>query len=224
MTAGPAENKGCPWPDADTDGVPDKDDKCPTLAGLLINSGCPDTDADGIFDDVDSCINSVGPIENKGCPWADTDNDGTFDKDDKCPNVEGPVENYGCPLIPQKVDLTVEEQEVINKVFTNLNFEIGKSVISESSFESLKLLNELLLKKPSFKLLIEGHTDNAGKAASNMKLSQTRADAVKQYFIDNGVDAVRVTAKGYGPTKPIADNNTAAGKAKNRRVEFTILE
>ena len=80
------------------------------------------------------------------------------------------------------------------------------------------------MKKPSFKLLIEGHTDNAGKAATNFKLSQSRADAVKKYFVDNGVDAARVTAKGYGPSKPIADNKTAAGKAKNRRVEFTILE
>ena len=109
-------------------------------------------------------------------------------------------------------------------MFSNLNFEVGKSVISASSYESLKLLNELLVKKPSFKLLIEGHTDNAGKAASNMKLSQTRADAVKKYFTENGIDPARITAKGFGPTKPIADNKTAAGKAKNRRVEFTILE
>ncbi len=224
MTPGPKENNGCPWPDADNDSIPDKDDKCPTAAGLKVNSGCPDTDNDGLFDDVDSCINTAGPIENKGCPWADTDGDGIFDIDDKCPNVAGPADNNGCPSIPQKVELTVEEQEVINKVFSNLNFEVGKSVIAVSSFESLNLLNELLLKKPSFKLLIEGHTDNAGKAVVNMKLSQTRADAVKKYFVDNGIDAARITAKGYGPTKPIADNKTAEGRARNRRVEFTILE
>ena len=222
--AGPSENKGCPWPDVDKDSIPDKDDACPSNAGLKVNMGCPDTDGDGLFDNVDSCINTAGPLENKGCPWADTDGDGIFDKDDKCPNVAGALDNNGCPAIPQKVELTVEEQEVINKVFSNLNFESGKSVISASSFESLKLLNDLLVKKPSFKLLIEGHTDNAGKAATNFKLSQSRADAVKKYFVDNGVDAARVTAKGYGPSKPIADNKTAAGKAKNRRVEFTILE
>ncbi len=224
VTPGPVENKGCPWPDADNDSIPDKDDACPTSAGLKANMGCPDTDGDGLFDNVDSCINTAGPLENKGCPWADTDGDGIFDKDDKCPNVAGALDNNGCPAIPQKVELTVEEQEVINKVFSNLNFESGKSVIAASSFESSKLLNELLVKKPSFKLLIEGHTDNAGKAATNFKLSQSRADAVKQYFVDNGIAADRITAKGYGPSKPIADNKTAAGKAKNRRVEFTILE
>lgn len=223
-TVGPVENKGCPWPDADNDSIPDKDDSCPNAAGLKVNAGCPDTDGDGIFDNVDSCINTAGPLENKGCPWADTDGDGIFDKDDKCPNVAGALENNGCPVIPQKVELTVEEQEVINKVFSNLNFESGKSVISASSFESLKLLNELLVKKPSFKLLIEGHTDNAGKSVTNFKLSQSRADAVKKYFTTNGVDEARITAKGYGPSKPIADNKTPAGRAKNRRVEFTILE
>lgn len=224
VTAGPVENKGCPWPDTDNDSIPDKDDACPNNAGLKVNLGCPDTDGDGLFDNVDSCINTAGPLENKGCAWADTDGDGIFDKDDKCPNVAGALDNNGCPAIPQKVELTVEEQEVINKVFSNLNFESGKSIISTSSFESLKLLNELLVKKPSFKLLIEGHTDNAGKSTTNFKLSQSRADAVKKYFTDNGIDALRVTAKGFGPSKPIADNKTPAGRAKNRRVEFTILE
>lgn len=224
VTPGPVENNGCPWPDADNDSIPDKDDSCPTSAGLKENAGCPDTDGDGLFDNVDSCINSAGPIENKGCPWPDTDGDGIFDKDDKCPNVAGPADNNGCPAIPQKVELTVEEQEVINKVFSNLNFESGKAVIATSSFASLESLSELLIKKPSFKLLIEGHTDNAGKSTVNFKLSQSRADAVKKFITDKGIDASRITAKGYGPSKPIADNKTAAGRAKNRRVEFTILE
>lgn len=224
LTAGPVDNKGCPWPDADNDSIPDKDDACPSSAGVKDHNGCPDTDGDLLFDNVDSCINTPGPLENKGCPWADIDGDGIFDKDDKCPNVAGPADNNGCPAIPQKVELTVEEQEVINKVFSNLNFETGKAIISESSFTSLTLLNELMVKKPSFKLLIEGHTDNAGKSVANFKLSQSRADAVKKFFTDKGIDAARVTAKGYGPSKPVADNKTAAGRAKNRRVEFTILE
>lgn len=222
--AGPADNKGCPWPDADNDSIPDKDDKCPNAIGLAINNGCPDTDGDGIYDDTDACIDVAGAADNKGCPWPDTDGDGVLDKDDKCPNVKGPVDSAGCPGIPQKVELTVEEQEVINKVFSNLTFQTGKTVISASSYESLDLLSDLLIKKPSFKLLIEGHTDNVGKAAANMKLSQTRSDAVKKYIVGKGIDAARITAKGYGQTKPVADNKTAEGRAQNRRVEFTILE
>lgn len=221
---GPLENKGCPWPDADNDSIPDKDDKCPNAVGTADHFGCPDTDGDGIYDDTDQCDSLAGPAENNGCPWPDTDGDGVLDKDDKCPNVKGPVDSAGCPGVPQKVELSVEEQEVINKVFSNLTFETGKSVISAASYESLNLLSELLIKKPSFKLLIEGHTDNVGKAAANVKLSQTRADAVKKYIVGKGIEASRITAKGYGPTKPVADNKTAEGRAQNRRVEFTILE
>ncbi len=222
--AGPIENAGCPWPDADGDSIPDKDDLCPTQSGKLMNKGCPDTDSDGVYDKDDACPALAGPAENIGCPYLDSDSDSTLDKDDRCPNVAGPVSNGGCPLTPQKVELSVEEQEVINKVFSNLNFETGKSVIAASSFVSLDALYELMVKKPSFKVLIEGHTDNAGKVESNKKLSQARADAVKKYLEDKGIDGTRITAKGFGSSKPVADNKTPEGKAKNRRVEFTILE
>ena len=117
-----------------------------------------------------------------------------------------------------------KQKIVINKVFKNLEFETGKAVIRSSSFASLDELTNLLKKKMTFKLLIDGHTDNVGAKAYNQKLSQGRADAVKKYLTDKGIDVSRVTAKGYGMTKPIASNATPEGRQKNRRVEFTIME
>src|SRR2546428_541669 len=136
-----------------------------------------------------------------GC--ADTDGDGLIDKNDSCRLVAGPISNHGCPVVvkhaePVKVELTKEEEEVINKVFKNLEFETAKATIRESSFPSLNELAQLLVKKPNFKLLIDGHTDNVGGAAYNMKLSQNRANSVKTYLVNKGIDASRITAKGYG--------------------------
>jgi outer membrane protein OmpA-like peptidoglycan-associated protein len=248
---GIAKFSGCP--DTDNDGVQDKEDDCPQIAGLLQFKGCPDTDGDGIPDPKDSCVTVAGPVEFYGCPdtdgdnipdrldscptekgipayngCPDTDGDGVINKLDSCPTVVGPVANHGCPLVerlvPVKVELTKEEEEVINKVFKNLEFETGKAVIRSTSFSALDELSELLKRKPSFKLLIDGHTDNVGKAAFNMKLSENRAKSVKTYLVDKGIDASRITAKGYGLTKPIASNKTPEGRQKNRRVEFTIVE
>ncbi len=219
---------GCP--DTDGDSIPDPKDSCVTVAGLARFNGCPDTDGDGIPDKEDSCVTVAGLPQFHGCP--DTDNDGLADPQDSCPLVAGPPSNHGCPVIekvvipaaPVKVELTKEEQEVINKVFKNLEFETGKAVIRQSSFASLDELTLLLKKKTNFKLLIDGHTDNVGGKAYNQKLSQARADAVKKYLTDKGVEATRVTSKGYGMTKPIASNKTPDGRQKNRRVEFTIVE
>ena len=120
--------------------------------------------------------------------------------------------------------LTQEEQEIINTVFSNLQFETGKSIIKSSSFESLDKLVELLKKKSNFKLQIDGHTDNVGKPASNLTLSKNRANAAKKYLTDRGIDATRITTNGYGHKKPVASNATVDGRAKNRRVEFTIVQ
>jgi len=221
--AGLSQFHGCP--DTDGDGIPDPQDSCPTLAGLMQFHGCPDTDGDGIPDPQDSCPTVAGLMQFHGCP--DTDGDGIPDPQDSCPTVAGPASNHGCPIIkkePVKVELNKEEQEVINKVFSNLEFETGKWVIRSSSYKSLDDLVALLKKKPTFKLLIDGHTDNVGSAASNMRLSKNRADAVKTYLVNKGIDPARITAKGYGLTRPIASNKTAEGRQKNRRVEFTIVE
>lgn len=220
---------GCP--DSDNDGVVDSLDNCPTTPGLIEFLGCPDTDGDSIPDPEDSCVTVKGQRIFNGCP--DTDNDGVMDSQDSCVLVPGPTSNNGCPIIkkevivpkePVKAVLTVQEQEVINKVFKNLEFETGKAVIRSSSFSSLDELAALMKKKPTFRLLIEGHTDNVGSDASNLKLSQRRAEAVKKYLSDKGIDAARIVSKGYGEMSPVADNKTAEGRQRNRRVEFTILE
>ncbi len=226
--AGLVAFNGCP--DTDGDSIPDNKDNCPTDAGLIQFNGCPDTDGDGIANPLDSCPTVPGPMQFNGCP--DTDSDGIIDIQDSCPFVAGPVSNKGCPVIekielpkePAVVLLTKEEQEIINKVFKNLEFETGKAVIRESSFESLDELTSLLKRKTTFKLLIDGHTDNVGGKDYNLKLSQSRADAVKKYLTDKGIDSARITAKGYGMTKPIDSNKTPEGRQKNRRVEFTIME
>jgi outer membrane protein OmpA-like peptidoglycan-associated protein len=208
---------GCP--DTDGDGIPDPIDLCPTEAGLDSLQGCPfvDTDGDGIQDKYDECPQTFGPIENGGCPYADTDGDSVFDKDDDCPMTPGTVANNGCPEIEE------EEQEVLNTVFNNLQFQSGKAVIMESSFQSLDDLANLLIKKADFKLLIEGHTDDVGREMANMSLSQNRVMAVKNYLVSKGIDEKRFVTKWYGESNPIAPNDTEEGRAKNRRVELNVV-
>lgn len=210
--AGPAELNGCP--DTDGDGVLDKDDQCPEVKGLPEFNGCPDSDGDGVEDRKDKCPNKAGAKEHEGCP--DTDGDGVFDNIDKCRDVAGIVANKGCPEI---------KQEVIEKIALaakGINFETGSDKILESSFSNLDALVKILNEYPEAVVAIEGHTDNVGDPAANKELSQKRADAVKAYLVSKGVDASRLTATGYGDTKPIADNKTKAGKAKNRRVDFKL--
>ncbi|HIP36440.1 MAG TPA: hypothetical protein EYG85_06265 [Crocinitomix sp.] len=215
--AGPKENNGCP--DTDNDGIFDYLDECPTEAGPQENNGCPwpDTDGDGILDKDDKCPYNAGPAKNQGCPYIDTDGDGVLDKDDECVNVPGTVENNGCPEIKE------EEQEVINTAFENLEFETAKAIIKEVSYESLEDLAELLIKKPEWRIKVAGHTDSQGAAQSNLILSKKRAEAVKQFLVSRGVSADRIIVQYFGETKPIADNNTAEGRQKNRRVEMEII-
>jgi len=213
---GPKEKFGCP--DTDNDGIYDNEDACPTEPGLVELKGCPyaDTDKDGIRDLDDACPTTPGPVENKGCPYNDSDGDGIIDLEDKCPKTPGVRENFGCPPIAQ------EEQEVIKRAFDNLEFNTGKSTIRSTSFASLDDLAKLLVSKPQYKMLIEGHTDNVGKRTSNITLSKNRANAVKTYLVKKGVDASRFQVQWFGPDKPIADNTTDEGRQRNRRVEMTL--
>ena len=238
------EFNGCP--DTDGDGLKDEDDLCPDTPGPLENSGCPDTDQDGIFDYLDECPSEAGPKENKGCPWPDTDGDGILDKDDKCPNNIGPAENNGCPYIDTDGDgildkdddcvnvpgvpenngcpvIKEEEQEILKTAFEALEFETAKAIIKDVSFESLDDLAELLIKKPEWRLSVAGHTDSQGGAQNNLILSKKRAEAVKLYLNQRGVDENRIIVEYYGEEKPIADNDTPEGRQKNRRVEMTII-
>ena len=169
-----------------------------------------------MFDDEDQCVLTPGPVENHGCPWPDRDGDGIPDKDDECPDVFGVPENHGCPKLEKK------EIETVKYAFENLEFATGKDEIKSKSFFSLNALADLLKKKANYGLRIEGHTDNVGKDESNLILSQKRATAVKNYLIKRGVDGSKLEDFGYGASKPIADNGTAEGRQKNRRVEMKI--
>ena len=215
--AGPLVNNGCP--DTDNDGLFDFIDNCPTEAGPKENNGCPwpDTDGDGILDKDDQCINLPGPLANNGCPYQDTDEDGVLDKDDKCPSTPGPVSNDGCPEIEKEVE------EILKTAFDNLEFETAKDIIKEASKPSLSELAEVLLAKEDWGLQIAGHTDSQGAAQSNLVLSKKRAESVKAFLVSKGISAERLSVLYFGETDPIADNNTAEGRQKNRRVEMTII-
>lgn len=220
---GPTEFKGCP--DTDGDKIIDKEDECPEKPGWVNYKGCPDSDGDKIPDNKDKCPNQPGILVFEGC--ADTDNDGIPDPEDGCPSIYGPKTNKGCPEV-KKVEvapvLSVEEKEKLREAFEDLEFEEGKAVIAEKSKPSLRELADVLWKKPQFRLRISGHTDNVGYPAANLKLSQDRANAVKKYLMSQGVPEKQLIAEGFGQTKPIASNATAAGRQKNRRVELKVVK
>ena len=117
---------------------------------------------------------------------------------------------------------TAEEAQIIKTALSNLEFESAKSTIKSSSFTYLDGLAELLKKHPEWSVKLSGHTDNTGNASKNLQLSKDRAAAVKNYLVSKGADSANIETEGYGQTKPIASNNTAAGKAKNRRVEVNL--
>ena len=214
--AGLKEFNGCP--DTDGDGIADKDDACPEVAGLKEFNGCPDTDGDGVPDKDDKCPDVAGPAENGGCPWPDTDGDGVLDKDDLCPNEAGPADNKGCPQVDDKV------QKQLNDYAKTILFDTGKASIKFESAEVLGQILTVLKKYPNSRFRIEGHTDSVGKRDKNILLSQNRADAVKIYLIQGGVDQSRLESIGYGPDKPIASNKNKKGRALNRRVEINLIK
>jgi outer membrane protein OmpA-like peptidoglycan-associated protein len=205
--------QGCP--DADGDGVADLDDTCPnTKAGTKVDAkGCAaDSDNDGVTDDVDRCPTLAGLQSLKGCP--DTDGDGVADIDDRCPSAKGTPENKGCPEIA-KVD-AIRITYIGSKIF----FENNSDKLKVASLSQLDELAKILNKYEGASLTIEGHTDYNGSDAFNQTLSQNRADSVKRYLVEKGITDTRLTGVGYGESKPIADNKTALGRAKNRRVEL----
>jgi OmpA-OmpF porin, OOP family len=183
-------------------------DQCPDL----------DDDGDGVANSQDKCPLVNGPRENQGCPDVDADNDGVPDRLDKCPNEPGTAEYQGCPP-PQKAAIAAGKIEIKEAVF----FDSGKATIQQRSFGLLDDVAQVLKGHAEVKkVIVEGHTDSVGSAQRNKKLSASRASAVRDYLVGKGVEADRLEPKGFGATRPIANNKTAAGREKNRRVDFVI--
>ena len=211
--------QGCPI-DADGDGVPDGLDKCPnTPKGATVDAtGCPlDSDHEGVPDGIDKCPNTPAGVEvdSVGCQRAqDSDGDGVDDTKDKCPGTAPgtKVDAAGCPILFTEARTPV--------VLRGVTFEPGRSTLQPDSYTILDIVAASLVANPEIKIEIAGHTDNTGSVATNTRLSQARAQAVRAYLATKGVAPDRMVAKGYGPTQPVAPNTTAAGRALNRRVEL----
>jgi len=219
-----------PIADRDGDGIPDIRDKCPDepedVDGFQDDDGCPDpdNDQDGIPDTADKCPNEPEDVDgfqdDDGCPDPDNDQDGVLDASDKCPNEPGPASNQGCPPKFELINVTQEKIELKQAIF----FRTAKAVILPKSFGLLDEVAAALSARPSMHVRIEGHTDIRGGHAYNLRLSQSRADSVKAYLVGKGISSDRMEAKGYGPDQPIDNNKTAAGRERNRRVEFMITQ
>jgi outer membrane protein OmpA-like peptidoglycan-associated protein len=214
------DEDGCPDPDNDGDGIVDRADACPNDPGPLESRGCPvvDRDGDGVPDADDRCPDEAGPKENAGCPDTDKDGDGTPDRLDRCPDKFGPPPD-GCPRVYTLLEVKKERIEIKQQV----HFATAKYRVLPDSFGLLSQVAQVLNDFPKMRVSIEGHTDNVGGEAANMKLSQRRAEAVRDYLVGKGISPSRLEAVGYGPTKPIASNKTARGKAQNRRTEFKVV-
>ncbi|WP_257451606.1 OmpA family protein [Archangium lipolyticum] len=175
----------------------------------------PDTDGDGIADGSDACVNEAGIQENRGCPDRDRDGDGLVDRLDNCPDEKGTEKNGGCE---EKQLARIDEGQL--RTLEPVFFEQNKDILSPRSHELLDTVASILKTHPDMKLRVEGHTSNEGDAGYNLDLSQRRAEAVVEYIIGKGVERERLEPRGFGQTRPIADNDTSEGRAKNRRVEF----
>ncbi|QDG53625.1 cell envelope biogenesis protein OmpA [Persicimonas caeni] len=223
---------GCPDSDNDADGIADFNDACPDTPGTEKTSGCPfvDEDGDGIDASVDRCPNEAedadGFEDNDGCPDADNDRDGIADADDACPDVpesvNGVDDTDGCPDEGDSaVRLSGDRIEILERV----HFDTARATIKSRSHSVLEQVASVMKANADIRLLrVQGHTDSRGDEQDNLELSQQRAVSVKEFLIEQGVDAERLSARGYGESHPIADNDTADGRADNRRVEFHIIE
>jgi outer membrane protein OmpA-like peptidoglycan-associated protein len=178
-----------------------------------------DRDHDGVPDKEDRCPDQPGSPETDGCP--DKDGDGIPDIDDKCPDEPGPAENQGCPVEGPVVVYKPPKLELR----AGITFETGKADIKSESFGILDEVAAFLMAHTDLKKVrIEGHTDNRGSAKYNLDLSKRRARSVLLYLVKKGVAEHRLSSEGYGFERPIADNATALGRARNRRVDFTVTD
>ena len=223
-TPGVREFEGCPVPDSDGDGVLDPDDKCVDEPGAPEFEGCPipDSDGDGVLDPDDRCVDEPGVPEFEGCPIPDSDGDGILDPDDRCVDEPEVVNSFedddGCP------DVLPDEVKKFTGVIEGIYFDTAKATIKKRSNRKLDDAVEVLKKFPALRIEVSGHTDDRGNDAYNQALSERRADAVKAYMVERGVDAGRITTRGAGESQPRESNATKAGRGKNRRIEFKLLQ
>jgi len=220
----------CKVPDSDGDGVFDNMDKCPnTPAGRKVNAqGCElDGDGDGVVDGLDKCPNTPAgrKVNAQGCEL-DTDGDGVVDAMDKCPTVPAKTAD-GCPAA------VVEPAPVVNPapvaapqklVLGDVLFATNEATLTQNATATLDKAAASLQEWGHIKVEVAGYTDDRGTAKYNESLSSRRADAVRTYLISKGVDADRLTAKGYGESSPVADNATVEGRSENRRVELVPMK
>ena len=213
------DSKGCPL-DRDGDGVPDHQDQCPdSPEGVAVNdNGCsPDSDGDYVPDDKDQCPTTEkgASVNADGC-MLDNDGDGVGNHRDQCPTTpEGrQVDNNGCKFV-----LTRTEEMTVK-----INFATNSSNVTQDQYSEIDKVATFLKKYGEVKTVIEGHTDSRGSADYNQKLSQSRANAVRNVLIERyGIAASRVAAKGYGESRPIESNETSEGRFTNRRV-IAVME
>jgi OOP family OmpA-OmpF porin len=206
-----------PPADSDGDGVPDSADRCPgTARGAAVNpQGCElDDDNDGVVDRLDKCPGTAAgaKVDPQGCEL-DGDRDGVVDRLDKCPGSTpgARVDANGCE-IPKVTTLK------------GVTFATNSATLTAGSMAVLDETAATLAKNPDLKAEVAGHTDNRGAAARNRVLSQQRAESVMRYLVSKGVNAANLTARGYGPDQPVADNRTEQGRNANRRVELRVLK
>jgi OOP family OmpA-OmpF porin len=211
--------------DSDKDGVIDPRDDCPdTPQGAIVDErGCPiDSDGDGVWDGIDRCPNTPrgAIVDEWGCP-SDSDGDGVWDGIDQCPNTPRgtPVREDGCP---KAVPLFTPEKNQL--ILEGVFFEFDKAVLMPVSRDTLDVVGQSLIDWPKVRVEVQGHTDSQGDVQYNEDLSMRRAQAVKDYLVSRGVSADRMTVTGFGESRPIADNSTMEGRAKNRRVQLQKLE
>jgi len=205
--------------DADGDGVADSRDQCPgTPAGATVDStGCErDSDNDGVADSRDNCPNTPAgaSVNNRGCEL-DSDNDGVVNSKDQCPNTTAgaEVDETGCEGIT----------ETVETIKLRVQFPTNSSVIDSAFDLEIRKVADFMAEYPETSVEIAGHSDSIGEAEYNRFLSQRRAESVADRLTGAlGVDEDRVRARGYGEAEPIATNDTAAGRAQNRRVEARI--
>ena len=229
-----AKADACRPKDRDGDAIWDHEDKCPDepedYDGHLDEDGCPDFDRDEdlIEDKDDLCPDEPEDRDEyqdeDGCPDTDNDGDGILDEDDGCPNepetMNGYLDTDGCPDEgPSGVDIARNQIVISEKIL----FDTGRSTIKKVSHGILDAVVSVLGDFPDIEVRIEGHTDSQGSASSNQRLSDRRANSVRQYLIQNGVAESRLTAEGFGEDKPIDTNRTSKGRSANRRVEFHIV-